>query len=219
MKPIQDKYPIFEANQVLTSRHLNEVFDYLNEQERLTRANLIGIGIECGLDIRLETNGIVQTIHLSKGCGVSSAGYILIEPEDLTLVSYQKYTLPLDIDYLHFKYESAGNSVQYQLWELFPKGEPNTNLLGEVNNFLDDKVVILFLELKNEGLRNCSPNNCDDKGNEVTLPLSSQLLGLHFRSPSFFNSKNRITTLSSRKLFTSPKRFVFGSPLGNNSHN
>ncbi|HZK95118.1 MAG TPA: hypothetical protein VFC67_12995 [Prolixibacteraceae bacterium] len=177
MKPIQDKYPIFEANQVLTSRHLNEVFDYLNEQERLTRANLIGIGIECGLDIRLETNGIVQTIHLSKGCGVSSAGYILIEPEDLTLVSYQKYTLPLDIDYLHFKYESAGNSVQYQLWELFPKGEPNTNLLGEVNNFLDDKVVILFLELKNEGLRNCSPNNCDDKGNEVTATVLPLLIG------------------------------------------
>ena len=177
MKPIQDKYPIFEANQVLTSRHLNEVFDYLNEQERLTRANLIGIGIECGLEIRLETNGSDQTIHLSRGCGVSSAGYILIEPDDLALVSYQKYTLPLDIDYPQFKYESAGNSVQYQLWELFPAGEPNTILLGKVNNFLDDKVVILFLELKNEGLRNCSPNNCDDKGNEVTASVLPLLIG------------------------------------------
>ncbi len=177
MKPIQDKYPIFEANQVLTSRHLNEVFDYLNEQERLTRANLIGIGIECGLEIRLETNGSDLTIHLSRGCGVSSAGYILVEPEDLALVSYQKYTLPLDIDYPQFKYESAGNSVQYQLWELFPAGEPNTILLGKVNNFLDDKVVILFLELKNEGLRNCSPNNCDDKGNEVTATVVPLLIG------------------------------------------
>ena len=177
MKPIQDKYPIFEANQVLTSRHLNEVFDYLNEQERLTRANLIGIGIECGLEIRLETNSSDKTIHLSRGCGVSSAGYILIEPEDLVLVSYQKYTLPLDIDYPQFKYDSAGNSVQYQLWELFPAGEPNTTLLGNVNNFLDDKVVILFLELKNEGLRNCSPNNCDDKGNEVTATVLPLLIG------------------------------------------
>jgi len=176
MKPIQDKYPIFEANQVLTSRHLNEVFDYLNEQERLTRANLIGIGIECGLEIRLETNGNVKTIHLSHGCGVSSAGYILIEPEDLDLVSYQKYTLPLDIDYPQFKYESAGISVQFPLWELFPKGEPNTVLLGNINNFLDDKVVILFLELKNEGLRNCSPNNCDDKGNEVTATVKPLLI-------------------------------------------
>jgi len=176
MKPIQDKYPIFEANQVLTSRHLNEVFDYLNEQERLTRANLIGIGIECGLEIRLEINGSDTTIHISQGGGVSSAGYILIEPQDLALVSYQKYTLPLDIDYPQFKYESAGNSVQYQLWELFPAGEPNTIFLGKVNNFLDDKVVILFLELKNEGLRNCSPNNCDDKGNEVTATVKPLLI-------------------------------------------
>lgn len=176
MKPIQDKYPIFEANQVLTSRHLNEVFDYLNEQERLTRANLIGIGIECGLDIRLEINGSDKTIHLSQGCGVSTAGYILIEPQDLVLVSYQKYTLPLDIEYPQFKYDSAGNSVQYQLWELFPAGEPNTISLGKANNFLDDKVVLLFLELKNEGLRNCSPNNCDDKGNEVTATVKPLLI-------------------------------------------
>lgn len=176
MKPIQDKYPIFEANQVLTSRHLNEVFDYLNEQERLTRANLIGIGIECGLEIRLETSGTDKIIHVTKGCGVSSAGYILIEPEDLTLVSYQTYTLPLDVDYPQFKYESGGNSIQYPIWELFPKGEPNSILLGNVNNFLNDKAIILFLELKSEGLRNCSQNNCDDKGNEVTATVKPLLI-------------------------------------------
>ncbi len=54
MKPSQDTYPIFEVNQVLTNSHLNEVFGYLDEQERLTRANLIGIGIVCGLEIKLD---------------------------------------------------------------------------------------------------------------------------------------------------------------------
>ena len=54
MEPRADHYPIFEANQVLTNTHLNDVFDYLDEQQRLTRTNLIGIGIVCGLEISLS---------------------------------------------------------------------------------------------------------------------------------------------------------------------
>ena len=78
MQPTQDNYPVFEANQVLTNGHLNQVFKYLDEQERLTRANLIGIGIVCGLDIRLD-QAAGATIHLSKGCGVTSQGYLIVE--------------------------------------------------------------------------------------------------------------------------------------------
>ena len=44
-------YIIFEPDQVLTNDHLNELFDYLDVQERLTRNKLIGIGIVCGLEI------------------------------------------------------------------------------------------------------------------------------------------------------------------------
>jgi hypothetical protein len=54
MQPTLATYPVFEANQVLTNAHLNQLFTYLDEQERLTRANLIGIGIVCGLEIRLK---------------------------------------------------------------------------------------------------------------------------------------------------------------------
>ena len=55
MELMLDHFPVFEANQVLTSGHLNDVFDYLDEQTRLTRSNLIGIGIVCGLEIKLDT--------------------------------------------------------------------------------------------------------------------------------------------------------------------
>jgi len=178
MKPIQDSYPFFEANQVLTSFELNQIFDYLDEQERLTRANLIGIGIECGLEIRPETIGSDKIIHLSGGCGVGSAGYLLIEPVDVTLVSYRVYTLPPEVNYPQFKYDSGASSVQYSLWELFPDGEPNTTLLGKEATFLDNKAVILFLELKKEKLRNCSASNCDDKGGEVTATLRRLLISI-----------------------------------------
>ena len=176
MKPTQDKYPHFEANQVLTNSHLNQVFDYLDEQERLTRANLIGIGIVCGLEFRTETNNGVTTIHVTRGTGVGSAGYLLNEPENIALVSYREYTLPNEIAYPRFKFDDGGIMKQYPMWELFPAGEPNTQPLDSPQGFLNDKVLVLFLELRMEGLRNCSPNDCNDKGEEVTSTLRHLLI-------------------------------------------
>ncbi len=174
MQPTQDNFPVFEANQVLTSGHLNDIFNYLDEQERLTRANLIGIGIVCGLEIKL-VSGSSTTIELSKGCGTGSQGYLIVEAEDVSLVSYRaNYLLPADLDYPTLK--DAKTNTQYPLWELFPKGEPNTTLLDSTSGFLDDKAVLLFLELKKQGLRNCSPNNCDDKGTEVTASVKRLLV-------------------------------------------
>lgn len=173
MKPTQDNYPIFEANQVLSYSHLNQVFNYLDEQERLTRADLIGIGIACGLGLRFDPNEAPTAVHLGKGCGVTSQGYLVVEPDDVSLVSYRQYLLPTDLDYQPFK---DGLGVQYPLWEMFPAGEPNTTGLATPNNFLSDKAVVLFLELKKEGLRNCSPNNCDDKGSAITAVVRRLLI-------------------------------------------
>jgi hypothetical protein len=178
MKPTQDKYPLFETNQVLTKCQLNQLFNYLDEQERLTRANLIGIGIECGLEVRLENSGTNKIIRLNKGCGSSSAGYLLVEPEDVTLGSYQKYILPAGIDYPPFKYESGGKQFQYLLWELLPEGQADSTLIGKEPGFLDNKAVLLFLELKPEDLRNCTPNNCDDMGQKVVATLRPLLVGI-----------------------------------------
>jgi len=127
MEPTQSKYPIFEANQVLSSSHLNQLFDYLDEQERLTRADLIGIGIVCGLEIRLDQTASPATIHLSKGCGDTSEGYLAVEPEDVALVSYRDYKPPGASEYATFlKDKSSASKTPYDLWELFPAGEPNT---------------------------------------------------------------------------------------------
>lgn len=153
---------------MLTNTHLNEVFEYLEEQGRLTRANLIGIGIVCGLDIRLDA--ATAAVHLTRGCGVTSEGYLIIEPEDVLLRAFREYTLPTEVDYMPFK---TGN-VQYPLWELFPTGTPSTTPLDA--SFLSDKAVLLFLELKKEGLRNCSPNDCNDKGAEITATVRRLLI-------------------------------------------
>jgi hypothetical protein len=173
MDTIDVTYPVFEANQVLTNAHLNELFEYLDEQDRLTRANLIGIGIACGLEVEFEAPG---TVHLSKGCGVTSEGYLIVEPEDLELITVRPYQLPIEYGYPPFV-DSGPPVEQYHLWELFddedvPGGEP----LDTSGLVLEEMAVVLFLELRKDGLRNCSPNNCDDRGAEVTATVRRLLI-------------------------------------------
>ena len=49
-------YPDFVPDQVLTSDHLNDLFDYLDNQGRMTRSNLSGIGIVCGLQVEVAAD-------------------------------------------------------------------------------------------------------------------------------------------------------------------
>ena len=59
------EYIVYEPDQVLTNDHLNETFNYLDQQNRWTRNKLIGIGIVCGLDIVLNPG----VIEITQGCG------------------------------------------------------------------------------------------------------------------------------------------------------
>ncbi len=174
MQPTVEKsnYPVFEANQVLSNRHLNQMFDHLDEQNRLTRANLIGIGIACGLEVSLGGTAAAPVVQIAKGCGVSSQGYLLVEPRDLQLVAYKKYATPLNV-----AYPLLQSTKDFTVWEMFEAlEEPSAISFSDNPGFLNDKVVILFLELKKESLRNCSPTNCDDRGAEVTMQLRRLLV-------------------------------------------
>jgi hypothetical protein len=57
MIPNNVSYPDFVPDQLLTSDNLNQLFGYLDEQGRMTRTNLIGIGIVCGLDVETAADG------------------------------------------------------------------------------------------------------------------------------------------------------------------
>ena len=61
-----NNYPLFAADQVLKAEHLNELFDYLDQDHRLTRRCFLGMGIVCGLDIHWSQN----TLFISSGLSV-----------------------------------------------------------------------------------------------------------------------------------------------------
>lgn len=177
------KYPVFESNQLLTAKQLNNLFNYLDQQNRLTRTHLIGIGIVCGLEL---DNPAANVISISRGCGITSQGYLLIL-EDCRLTHYKPYTLP---DKLHDPFSANPDKASlykpfyadltsmpptpYALWELLGKddfapedvADLQIKPLGEPSGFLEDKAVILFLEAPLEPLKNCIEGDCDDKGQE-----------------------------------------------------
>jgi hypothetical protein len=168
MIPTKTDYPVFEANQVLTNEHLNGLFTYLDEQNRLTRVTLHGIGVGCGLEVTVADD----TITISKGYGVTSEGYLaFVGNENFVADKYKVYTVP----------DEDGNELflsgDYKFWELLDKGHDDYDEgIALSAPFLQGKIVLLFVELLEENLKNCSPSSCDDKGKKVDITLRKLLI-------------------------------------------
>ena len=171
---VLNKYPIFEPDQVLTSEHLNNLLTYLDQQNRLSRTQLIGMGIVCGLELSKPTK---NSIHISRGCGVSSEGY-LISSEACTLTQFADYTAPFPPRYDLF-YTGEDNDTQIPLWELKPAEAESTDdvpLFPLTQAFLADKAVVLYLECPEISLKNCVETDCDNKGKELVFTLRKLLI-------------------------------------------
>src|SRR6185369_15272571 len=182
MNPINDNthYPVFEPNQTLSSSQLNQVFNYLDEQERLTRADLIGIGIVSGLDIQVDA--AANTVKISKGCGITSAGYLIVQSTAVSFSSYKKYSPPKEVEYPPFYPPCSDGKPQkqtpYDLWEMVSNDEPGAKQFGSDPNFnLSCMAVVLFLELKKQDATKCTLDTCTGDGSGVAATLRCLLIG------------------------------------------
>ena len=174
MIPKEINYPVFEANQVLTNNHLNGVLNYLDEQDRLSRANLHGIGVVCGLEVSATGTPNHQTVVISRGGGITSEGYLVVVGDGTFLADRrQDYKAPDELTYPLFIEKTGSNKgKQFPMFELLDKSHDDYDEGTQLTEaFLKDKVVLLFLELAEENLKNCSPASCDDKGAQVNVTV------------------------------------------------
>lgn len=165
-------YPEFVPDQLLSSEHLNQLFEYLEEQGRLSRTNLIGIGIVCGLELQPSADG--KSITITKGCGVTSEGY-LISVEGINYTKYKDFN-PVQ-DRLYNKFVDSGRQARFHIDELLQDSVEEASELDA--GFLKNKIVLLFVELLEEGAKNCNPNSCDDKGINVTVSFRPLLIDVN----------------------------------------
>lgn len=191
-------FPVFFANQVLRHDHLNELVEYLEEQTRLTRSKTIGVGVVCGFNYKWDRNSdnlgqAWDTLSVSKGVGITSEGF-LIAQDAVSFSHYRKYTRDQELSQLEqdmasdeeytrhidkyrelsdvypFFRNSSGNDL-LDLYELVSITEDKEDTTALTTAFLEDKVLIVYLNCDLQSLKQCDANNCDDKGAELQFDV------------------------------------------------
>ncbi|WP_452602800.1 hypothetical protein [Pontimicrobium sp. MEBiC06410] len=190
LKDITTQYRKFSTNQVLTEHQLNEFLDYFDDQDRLTRTSLSGVGIACGFKLTyIETE---NAIEITQGRGVTTDGDLvaLQNPstteegvKDKTLKSinlskktykfYKKFT-DANVKYKHFL---NPDNEQIDLWELAETGDESYTALEALDN-IKNMVVLLYVENYSKEGELCTQLSCDNQGIEQVSKLKVLLVTL-----------------------------------------
>ena len=180
-----DVIPIFKPYQALTADHLNDLREYLDNADRLTRRALVGIGIQCGFTVDVDASARVL---ISKGVAVTSEGWLIAE-ESVVCDRVRPYMVPLptgdevtpdQVNEARYPFLFPDGENQIPAWELLgtevvvSANEPSPDPITDA--FLADKTVMLFLECTEESLKNCDINDCSDRGAELRFVLRRLLI-------------------------------------------
>lgn len=163
---VADRYAVFEHNQVLTPGQLNSVSSFLDDQDRLTRVNLIGVGIVAGLLATVADS----KVRVSPGLGVTTDGDLLMLAGDSSFDQWKPYGADAP-RYAPFHPDPSAPDTMIELFELLPAGTaddptalPLRALPGEG---LADKVLILFMESVVTASDRCNGTACDNLGGDA----------------------------------------------------
>ncbi len=158
---------VFEKDQVLTHDQLNSVSQYADDQIRLTRVCLLGVGIVCGLRVSLDGN----TVRLSRGLGVTSDGDLLYVDQDTV---YDRFK-PYDESFPAYPPLYVNGDVEGDMIPAFElvareaddaRAQPLSRFAAD-NRALDRMTALLLMEsyIRDDDL--CSGTDCDNLGREA----------------------------------------------------
>ena len=208
---ISSGYSVFEKDQVLSHAQLNSVTDYLDDQSRLTRVDLLGVGIVSGLGISLQPGS--SNISLSPGVGITSDGDLLRVPSAEVYDRFRAYdrTKPAYAP-LYVKGIVAGEMLPvYELLSTTTSGDNRTELLSDFGAQTDadlhDMALLLFLESYVTDRDLCSGTDCDNLGQEYRC--SVRLLLVHKNSTGLLQEQFDTT----RQAFFRLDEIVADRPL------
>jgi hypothetical protein len=181
-------YPSYQPNQFLTSQDLNNSFSYLEEQERLTRANLIGTGIVCGLDFSIvsDAGSKLTAITIHAGFGVTADGYSVDLPKPLEykyMVKLAEYKEDKDISGSEKKLFNSISGVKFLLFtEEEYKSKKfiyDATIMKPLNITQADYskfCLAIVVDVKEEKVYNCNPSDCNIKSSYKDIIFRPVLL-------------------------------------------
>lgn len=178
---VSTQYRKFSKGQYIEHTQFNEFLDFFEDQDRLSRVMLQGVGIVCGLKPNLiYKNRILSSIQLSQGAAITTDGDLLTlndtgkAGEDLYVSDLKTIDLQ-NKDYTHFKkYDNfkaqypafkKDDGSQIELWELIPVQDAGTDA-QPIGNLPDpqDKYLLLYLESYEKEVKPCRGVDCDNHG-------------------------------------------------------
>ena len=162
-------YPKFEEGQVLTSKAMNSYFGYVDEQERLTRAQLLGVGIINGLEFNYKDNAITIT----KGTAVTADGYLIELPKDTTYTLAYEYDKNSDMlakrnplkETDDEEFNKMLSHIKYVLYENESDASKHNQNLSKSKNIPEDLskyIISLMVDfVSQDTITQCNELSCD----------------------------------------------------------
>ena len=213
---ITTQYRKFSDNQVLTEGQLNEFLDYFEDQDRLSRTRLSGVGIVCGFKSNIVTDSDGYSLHVTQGAGITTDGDLITLSSKITdkttrniniknkvYTHYKTYDLDnlSGVEYLHFR-ESEQHHTFYELVskEDIKEGDTSYTRLGSNKMSLSTRVLVLFLEPNGDLYNDCKGADCDNNGIKQAPILrmlaidtaAANKIGKHDAKDSLFNKNETI---------------------------
>ncbi len=183
---ILPNYSSYQADQVLTHTQLNETIAYFEDQDRLTRIGLSGVGIAYGLTLERQSSAGVTTITVHQGYGITTDGDLITLYRPLEEGSKEKTIQISSLSFTHYR-PFEDEHAQYdrliqgeeqgEMYELCEEGAEEAHPLHGWEDF-DDHVLLLYLESYPRSPDTCGDINCDNQGVEQVAKLRFLLIPL-----------------------------------------
>jgi hypothetical protein len=182
LSTITTLYRRFTKNQVLTEGHLNEIVDYFDDQDRISRIGLSGVGIICGF--KVSYSPVSKDITITQGSGITTDGDLIqlykSTPNGGKIIDFESK------QYTHYKvYDNKkaaykpyfyDGSKQLDIFELLTAEQQLTESANtypihylKKNTGLEvtDAVVLLYIESYEKDSDLCVSLSCDNQGLEI----------------------------------------------------
>jgi hypothetical protein len=208
------QYAVFEPDQVLTHGQLNSLSEFLDRQDRLSRVDLIGVGIASGLRVSRVEAGV----RISRGMGITSDGDLLRLAQDTVYNSFRPYDRSAPVyppfypglagtepgDGLGSGPSVPGDAAMLSAVELLPAGSQDVlaqPLSALPAPGLNGKVLLMLAETVVNDPDLCTGTDCDNLGRDalhrVRLLLidSADAAALAARAAALDSARARARTL------------------------
>ena len=185
---ITTQYHTFVDDQVLTKDQLNGFISYFEDQDRMTRAFLHGVGTVCGFKLK---NVSEKSITITQGVGVTTDGDLItlrqpvsaggvksIELDELVFTHFRKFEDKFAAYPFFQRVKTVGKKVtteRMDLLELLTEETDNSTPLEKLEN-LKEMTVLLYLESYAKEGDLCTTIDCDNQGVEQVARLRVLLI-------------------------------------------